>query len=130
VAARAEAGAVWITRRDADLVLLRADDLEHQQEGIALASRIMRGTLRSRDLPTVLSELFAWTTLLTPDELESYAREIDQHVWSAAELGEYDRLLTMQGSWRETAEAYAAGLPRGRGEGLSASESLRSVERP
>ncbi|MFB2583001.1 hypothetical protein ACEXQD_17265 [Herbiconiux sp. P15] len=131
VAARAEEGAVRITRRDAaDLVLLRAEDLEHQQEGIALASRIMRSLLRTRELTTVLSELFAWTALLTDDEVQAYAQEIDRHVWSAAELGEYEGLLGVQAAWRATAEAYAAGLPRGRGEGLQWLDPAPPVDRP
>ena len=131
VAARAEQGAVRITRRDAaDLVLLRADDLEHQQEGISLASRIMRGLLRSHDLTAVLRDLFAWTSLLSEEELDAYSAEIDRLVWSAAELGEYDRLLSAQLAWSETASAYAAGLPRGRGAELDWYEASPVVDRP
>lgn len=131
VVARAEEGAVRITRRDAaDLVLLRASDLENQQEGIALASRIMRSTLRSHSLETSLFELFAWTALLSGDERRDYTRDIDEHVWSAAELGEYAALMETQNGWRETAEAYAAGLPRGTGGSLTWNESHSPVDRP
>ncbi|HET9876084.1 MAG TPA: hypothetical protein VFQ37_09995 [Mycobacterium sp.] len=114
VAARTEKGAVRITRRDADdLILVRAGDLERHEEGIALASRLMRATIKcGGDIAAALGELNAWVALLSADEQHQCAEEVGSLMWSAAELGEYRRLLDSFRSWQATAQAYAAGLPR------------------
>lgn len=118
VISKIDHGAVRITRRDAaDLVVLRADDLEHQQDGISLSSQLMRRVLRNGgDMRGALADLFAWTELLSPGEAEQYSNEIEHLLWSATELGSYEALLLAHHRWRETAEAYAAGMPRGTGE--------------
>ena len=132
VIAKTDDGAVRITRRDAaDLVVLRADDLEQQQEGIELASRLMRAVLTSGgDIKAAVRAAFAWTALLSDAERDEFARDMDQHLWSATELGHYERLLMVFHEWRETAEAYAAGMPRGTGEGLTWFSKPVDVPRP
>ena len=132
VIARTDEGAVRITRRDAsDLVVLRADDLEHQQEGIGLSSRLMRATLATGgDVRAAVLAAFAWTALLSEDERGQFADEMDKHLWSATELGHYESLLLVFHRWRETAEAYAAGLPRGQGEDLTWLDYAPDVTRP
>jgi RecA/RadA recombinase len=121
VIAKTDEGAVRITRRDAaDLVVLRADDLEHQQEGIGLASRLMRAVLTAGgDVRAAVRATFAWTALLSDAEVGEFAHDMNQHLWSATELGHYERLLLMFNEWRETAQAYAAGMPRGTGKDLT-----------
>ncbi|MCL2090856.1 MAG: hypothetical protein FWH11_06480 [Micrococcales bacterium] len=132
VIAQTDKGAVRITRRDAsDLVVLRADDLEHQQEGIGLSSRLMRATLvAGGDVRAAVLAAFAWTALLSEGELTRFAGEMDKHLWSATELGHYESLLLTFNRWRETAEAYAAGMPRGPGENLVWLDDAPDVPRP
>lgn len=112
VTAQAEAGAVWLTRRDAeDLVLMRAGDLARQQQGIALASRLMHAALRYQGhVADAVTDTFGWAGALSEDERKAFATEIENLIWSAAELGEYGRLLQTVQSWQGTAEAYLAGM--------------------
>lgn len=130
VAAQTEKGPVRITRRDADdLILVRAGDLERHEEGIALASRLMRASLTQGSVSAALRELNSWMALLSENEQRQLTEEIESLLWSAAELGEYRRLLESFHSWRATAEAYAAGLPRDDG-GLTWLPDLPVVARP
>lgn len=112
VVAKTEDGAVRITRRQGqDLMLARADDLERQQEGMALASRIMHAVLaHDGDMMATLSSLFSWTTLLDSQELGAFAADMNRLIWPAAELGHYRALLLEFRRWQATAEAYADGL--------------------
>ena len=112
VVAQTEAGPVLITRRDAaDLVLMRAGDLQGQSEGIALASRIMRAALiHGGNMRAALHDAFAWASILNNDELDEFSATIDRLVWSSAELGTYGALLDAIRSWKGTAEAIADGL--------------------
>ncbi|MBG6214503.1 MAG: hypothetical protein LH475_00805 [Cryobacterium sp.] len=104
-------GQVRITRRDGDdLVILRGHDLDVLQNGTALSSRLIRAIGRHQnDVVAALADLFAWTAEFTPAELSAYAAEIEQLVYSASELGTYERLLRAQQEWQETALAYAMG---------------------
>jgi hypothetical protein len=112
VVAATEKGAVHITRRGAeDLVLVKASDVTQQQEGVALASRLIRAKLaHSGSMADAVRALFAWTELLDAEELETFASEMERLVWSAAELGRYNSLLLAFASWESTASAYAEGL--------------------
>ncbi|MHB1173158.1 MAG: hypothetical protein ACYCZY_11845 [Lacisediminihabitans sp.] len=113
VLSQIDQGEVRITRRDAeDLIVPRASDLEHQQEGIALASQIMRAFLRVGDRTQALTELFAWTSEFSKAGLAGYVAEIDRLVWSGAELGQHEALLFARAEWRETAALYAEGARR------------------
>lgn len=105
-------GQVRLTRRgDADLVILRGDELDALREGTALTARIVRATgAHDGDLRAGLRSLFAWTSLLSEAELEAYAAEIERWVYAGAEIGRYEGLLQAQAGWAGTAEAYAAGL--------------------
>ncbi|MUL61104.1 hypothetical protein B5P44_00695 [Mycobacterium sp. CBMA 213] len=131
VVAKAGDGAVRITRRDAeDLILMRAGDLDRQHDGIALASRIMRATARHPgDMAATVRDVFGWVGALSEDEQAEFADEVDGLVWCAAELGEYTQLLRCILSWQGTAEAYAAGLPRDNAD-LSWLDDAPSVPRP
>lgn len=130
VAAATEHGAVRITRRDADdLILVRAGDLERTEEGIALASRLMRATLKHGAVDSAVRDLFSWVGLLSDAERGEFTQEVESLLWSAAELGEYRRLLDTFHSWRSTAQAYSAGLPRD-GSDLNWLPDLPVVPRP
>ncbi|MGV9670368.1 hypothetical protein ACWDPV_07200 [Gordonia sp. NPDC003504] len=122
VTAEAEHGAVRITRRDAaDLVLMRAGDLESREAGIALASRLMRATHAHGHVIDALRAADAWFGQLDDDEQRECAAEIDSLLWSAVELGIYQRLLDEYDAWRGTAAAYAAGFTPGDGTEITTS---------
>lgn len=126
-------GAIRITRRDAeDLIIMRAGDLDRQHEGIALASRLMRAAARhGGDVAAAISDVFGWVGVLSERERRDFAREVDSTLWSAAELGEYTRLVRCVRSWAGTAEAYAAGMPGGDGADLDwYDDDAPVVERP
>lgn len=132
VIAQTEQGAVRITRRDAeDLMLLRADELEGRDQGIAMASRIMRAVLANKgNMVAALQDAFAWTALLSSAGKRQFAQEIDTLIWSATELGAYGRLTNTIMSWQGTAEAIAEGLePIADSDILPTSEWL-TVEKP
>ncbi|MDR2453289.1 MAG: type II toxin-antitoxin system prevent-host-death family antitoxin [Bifidobacteriaceae bacterium] len=107
-----EEGQVRLTRRgDADLVIVRGDELDALRDGAALASRIGRAAARNGgDVREGLRSLFAWTSLLSAAELGDYAQEVERLVYASAETGRYGALLQAQAGWAGTAEAYAAGL--------------------
>lgn len=121
-----------ITRRDApDLVVLRADDLEAKEEGVALASRLMRAYFRaSGDMAVGLRDIYGWSELLSDDEHATFASDMLRQLWAAAGLGHYEALCLELARWRETAEAYASGMPRGRGADLTWLEQPVIVEEP
>ncbi|TCK00522.1 hypothetical protein [Nocardia alba] len=114
VVEKAGDGIVRITRRDAeDLILMRAGHLDRQDAGIALASRLMRAAVRRQgDITEAVTDTFAWVDALSPTGRAEFVAEVSELIWSAAELGEYTRLLECVQSWQGTAEAYAAGLSR------------------
>ncbi|MDR1431046.1 MAG: hypothetical protein LBI99_02875 [Propionibacteriaceae bacterium] len=125
-------GAVTVVRRDGpDLVLMRAADLAAQREGLTLASQVMRASLAAKgDMVSALKSLWAWTSLLSDAELAQFASDMDANVWAAVELDRHDSLLLEFHRWRETADAYAAGLPRGNGCYQESSANRPVVERP
>src|ERR1700712_4075947 len=130
VLAHIDEGQVRITRRDGDdLVILRGHDLDVLQNGTALSSRLIRAIGRNQnDVVAALTDLFAWTAEFSPDELLSYAAEIEQLVYSSSELGSYDRLLQAQQEWQETALAYAMGMRQV--EPIKLTTTQVRVERP
>lgn len=111
VVAKTDDGPVHITRRDADdLILMRADDLDQQERGIAAASGLLRATLRSDgDLTAAFDSLYPWFALLSPVEQKACVDDVSKQLWSAADLGSYGALLRQVTDWRTTAEGYAAG---------------------
>lgn len=111
VVALTDEGPVHITRRDADdLILMRADDLEQQEKGIALASSLLRATLSSDgNLTTAFDSLYPWFALLSAVEQKNCIDDVSKHLWSAADLGTYGTLLSRVTGWRTTAEGYASG---------------------
>jgi hypothetical protein len=127
---KAGKGAVRITRRDTeDLIIMRAGDLQRHDAGIALASRLMRAAIRrSGNVTEAVSDVFGWIDVLSSHERESFIAEIEGLIWSAAELGEYTRLLQTVQSWEGTAEAYAAGLTPASSDDWF--DELPVVERP
>lgn len=132
VVAKAGDGAVRITRRDAeDLIIMRAGDLDRQHRGIALASRLMRAASRHNgDVAAAIGDVFGWVGALSERERREFANEVDSTLWSAAELAEYTQLVRCVRSWEGTAEAYAAGLSPDDDASLEWFDDAPIVERP
>lgn len=114
VAAQTERGAVRITRRDADdLILMRADDADRLREGLALTAEVLRAVVSYKgEVEVALLRPFPWTAELDDDERKAYVTELEPLLWSAAELGAFEHFLDAFQSWRATARAYASGMPR------------------
>ena len=112
VLAHVDEGKVRITRRDGDdLVILRVDDLDVLERGVALSSQLIRAIGRTNgDVTAALTDLFVWTGEFNPGELSAYAADIERLVYTASELGTFERLLRAQQEWQETATAYAMGM--------------------
>jgi hypothetical protein len=132
VIAQVEDGPVTVTRRGApDLVRASASSLGRDREGAALAASILRAAWNGDgDIRAALTGLFSWTSLLSSDELDKYAADIQDNLWAALELGSYERLLLEHHRWLETAETYAAGLPRGDGSGQDWLDHRTALARP
>lgn len=130
VLARIDEGQVRITRRDGDdLVILRGHDIDVLERGVSLSSQVLRAIGRNKgDVRAALSDLFAWTSEFSAAEIDEYADEIERLVYSASELGSFERLLRAQQEWQETAAAYAAGLRAP--EAIELPADSRRVERP
>lgn len=103
---------VRITRRDGDdLVILRGHDLDALSQGVALSSQILRAIGRNKgDATAAVRELYAWTEELSESEISEFANEMQRLVYTASELGSFERLIRAHTEWKETATAYAIGL--------------------
>lgn len=114
VAAQTERGAVRITRRDADdLILMRADDADRLREGMALTAKVLHAVVGFKgDVDQALLRPFPWTAELSDEERKAYVAELEPLLWSAADLGAFEHFLDAFQSWRATALAYASGMPR------------------
>jgi hypothetical protein len=132
VVAQTEQGAVHITRRDAaDLVLMRAGELEAQEQGIALASRIMRAVhAHGGAMRAALAETFGWSALFSEQAMDGFVSEMDRLVWSSAELGSYSALRAAGRSWEGTAQALADGMTPDADLDWIDPAQRRDVERP
>lgn len=112
VAAQTQSGAVRITRRDADdLILMRADDADRLREGMSLVAQILHAVGQHHgDVRSALVKLHPWTAELSNTERKEFVTELEPLLWSAAELGAFDHFLDVYQSWRATAHAYASGI--------------------
>ncbi|WP_146072762.1 hypothetical protein [Cryobacterium sp. Y62] len=92
------------------------------EDGVALSSQLIRAIGRNEGNVTVaLTDLFAWASAFSADELTDYAAQIERLVYAASELGTFERLLRTQQERKETAVAYAMGMrPTGPIEFLTA----------
>lgn len=132
VVAQTEAGAVRISRRDAqDLILVRADELEAKERGIALAVKIARRALATNgDVKAALLTLYPWASLFSTEAMDDFAKETDRLVWAAVDLGSYRALAISFGSWQGTAEALADGWNADDDLKWTDDETMLDVERP
>lgn len=77
---------------------------------LRLAGAMVRETLRAGSVRGALPAVFPWVPALSRDEADRFADTLERRLWPALELGRYTALWAEVAAWRETAEAYAAGL--------------------
>lgn len=113
VAAAADRGAVTITRRDGeDLVLERASVVEQRRAGLQLAAQIVAVAVSERpgSFAERLKAPFPWIRFLPEPHREDFAAELLEVARACAAVSAFEDLATTIHAWQSTAEAYAAGL--------------------
>ena len=132
VVGAAERGEVTITRRDGeDLVLTTAVSARRNRDGLALASNIIAAAVAvwPESFADRLRVPFPWMTFLSDEEQEMFATELVDLSRACAAVHQFDRLAIAIHAWQSTAEAYAAGVPRGGGD-VDWLDDVTVVERP
>lgn len=112
VFAAADRGAVEITRRDGEsLILTRKSELERQYTILNLAADLVAASLGGDGTTFVdrLQDRFPWMRFLTPAERESFVDEIVESARSCAAVRDFTPFLVDLSEWRATAQAKAAG---------------------
>jgi hypothetical protein len=132
VVAQADNGAVRITRRDAeDLLLMREADAAASQRGVALAVRLSRAyAMASGDMLAAIDTTFPWAAILSDRDRQTMAKELDRLLWASSELGHFTTLVNTIASWRGTAEALADGLTPDEDTSLANDFTLPDIPRP
>jgi hypothetical protein len=130
VLAHVDEGDVIISRQGKEsLVVSRVSAVEKDREGLRLASALIAVALGGGDFVTRLREPFPWLVFLERKHQEEFSREVVDIARACASIGRFDRLVVMLISWKDTAEAVAAGYSAG-GEDLTWLEEPVEVERP
>lgn len=130
-----QAGAVRLTRRDEDdLVLLRADSHEAASDGVTATVRLLGALVAAGIPPTALAEAIAhacpWTQLLPDEVVDEFVNEFIETALACAEVGVFTPLTVLLHAWRSTAAIYAdPHLARALSEPLSG-EDFGPVEAP
>jgi hypothetical protein len=129
VFAKAEQGAIEVTRRDGEpLVLLTKREDDERELVLEIAAQLIavslddRGTLVDR-----LAGPFPWIKLLSEQDQKQCAKDIIEVARGAFSLGLPARLLTEVAAWRNTAEAVAIGVAD---EPLEWLDAVVAAERP
>jgi len=129
VFAKAEQGAIEVTRRDGEpLVLLTKREDDERELVLEIAAQLIavsiedRGTLVDR-----LAGPFPWIKLLSVRDQKHCAKDIIDVARGAFSIGQPARLLAEVAAWRNTAEAVAIGVADERLEWLDAAVT---AERP
>lgn len=113
VAAATDHGAVTITRRDGeDLILERASVVAHRRAGLQLAAQIVAAAVSEwpDSFAECLKAPFPWIRFLPESYREKFATELVEVARACAAVSVFDDLATTIHAWQSTAEAYAAGL--------------------
>jgi hypothetical protein len=115
VAEAAEHGAVTITRRDGqDLLLTSAQAAKNSNDGLRFAASIVAAAVV--ESPTTFLEglhaAFPWMTFLSETEQKQLADELVSVARGCASFGRFEPLAATVQGWEATAQAYASGIPR------------------
>lgn len=124
----AEVHVVTVTRRDGDpLVLMSKRAADEQEDLLDLAARIITAALDEGPLVKAMTRAFPWMHALSPRDRETCAQELTDAARASFSTGQPHLALAELTSWRETAEALAAGLGNDEVEWL---DEPVAVERP
>ena len=103
---------VTVTRRDGEpLVLMSEQEDLARNELLKLAAQLIGiATIHDDQLVNFMTEHFPWMLALSPTDQEACAKEVLDAVRASFATGQAHLALSTLTSWRETAEAIAAGL--------------------
>lgn len=103
---------VTVTRRDGEpLVLMSEQEDLARNELLKLAAQLIGiATIHDDQLVNFMTEHFPWMLALSPTDQEACAKEVPDAARASFATGQAHLALSTLTSWRETAEAIAAGL--------------------
>ena len=103
---------VTITRRDGEpLILMSEREDRARNELLRLAAQLIGvATIDDGNLVRFMSDHFPWMLALTPDDQRTCASDVLDSARASFSTGQSHLVLLTLTSWRETAEAVAAGL--------------------
>lgn len=103
---------VTVTRRDGEpLVLMSEQEDLARNELLKLAAQLIGiATIHDDQLVNFMTEHFPWMLALSPTDQEACAKEVLDAARASFATGQAHLALSTLSSWRETAEAIAAGL--------------------
>lgn len=108
----ADAGAVEVTRRDAEpLILMRKSTFERQYTALGIAADLIAASLGPDSEPFTdrLLARFPWMAFLTEAERVQFGEEIVAIARSCAAVREFGPFLAELNAWHNSAVAKAAG---------------------
>lgn len=107
----AERHPVVVVRRGQETLVLMAErEVDARDELLDLAGRIVGAALEDGPLVDRLSQVFPWMLALSLKDREQCAQELIDAARAAFSTGQARRALGVLNSWRDSAEAIAAGL--------------------
>lgn len=107
-----QGGAVQITRRDGDRFILMSESEANARDGLLkVAGRLLAAATDSQgSFVERLMDSYPWMLALSAEGRETCAQELLEAARASFETGHSHLVLAELTSWRETAEALAAGL--------------------
>lgn len=107
----AEQHPVTIVRRDGeDLVLLTKFDHDAQRDLIELAGIVVNAAFDTTSLEAGLAHAYPWMLALSDEDRTQCARDLINAIRSLSRSDQRVGALSTLNSWRDSAEAIAAGL--------------------
>ena len=77
--------------------MLRADSFARDDDGRALASKIIRAALKHNgDLLAALRDIFCWMSVCIEKEQQKFTAQIEDLVWASAELGAFAGIVEIE----------------------------------
>lgn len=103
---------ITVTRRDAEpLVLMSESEDRARNELLGIASQLIGiATRNDGDLTSFMSDQFPWMLALKQGDRNECAREVLEAARASFSAGQSHLAMLTLTSWKETAEAIAAGL--------------------
>ncbi|MGC2942527.1 MULTISPECIES: prevent-host-death protein [Brevibacterium] len=120
---------VTVTRRDGEnLTLMSEREDRARNELLEIAGQLIgAATMNDGNLTRFMTDHFPWMLAFSPQDQDECARDVLNAARASFSVGQSHLALSTLTSWRETAEAIAAGLGESPVEWL---EDDEPVERP